>query len=79
MALSSLHYPSLHDTGFSNILLLIPEQEPNTQAFQDIVDLAVWKRLYQAKLPTGEKVADFELGNSPRKAGSNKRSLKLWA
>jgi transposase len=40
---------------FWALFLLIPEQIPNVQALQSVVDLAVWKRCYQAKLPIGRE------------------------
>jgi hypothetical protein len=56
--------------------LLIAEQIPNVQVLQSVVDLAVWKRCYQAKLLIGEKAAAFAPGNSTRKAGNSKPSPK---
>src|ERR671914_1750872 len=68
-----------YHTCFSNILLLIPAQKTKVTEFPDLLALAAWERLYQARLPIGGRVAASGLGNSTRKVGSNGTSLRLWA
>jgi hypothetical protein len=63
----------------SYILLLIPAQKTKVTEFPDLLALAAWERLYQARLPIAGRVAASGLGNSTRKVGSNGTSLRLWA
>ncbi len=60
-------------------ILLIPAQKTKVTEFPDLLALAAWKGLYQAKLLIGGKVAACGPGNSTRKVGSNGTSLRLWA
>jgi hypothetical protein len=58
--------------------LPIPAQKTKVTEFPDLLALAAWKRLYQARLPIGGRVAASGLGNSTRKVGSNGTSLRVW-
>src|SRR5918997_2437838 len=78
MTLPSHHYPSLHDTYFSNILLLILAQRTKGREFPDLVVLAPWKGPCQAKLPIGGRVTACGPGNFTRRVGSNMRSPMPW-
>src|SRR5918992_929195 len=69
MTLPSHHYPSLHDTYFSNILLLIPAQRTKGTNLSDLVVSAPWKRPCQAKLPSGGRGAARRAGEIIRKGG----------
>jgi hypothetical protein len=71
-------YPTVTGASFSH-LLLIPAQKTKVTECPDLLALAAWERLYQARLPIAGRVAASGLGNSTRKVGSNGISLRLWA
>jgi hypothetical protein len=79
MALSSLHYPSLLSYRLFKHPLTDSCTKTKVTEFPDLLALAAWKGLYQAKLLIGGKVAACGPGNSTRKVGSNGTSLRLWA
>jgi hypothetical protein len=58
--------------------LLIPAQKAKGKVSWDLLALASWKGLYQARPPIGGRVAACGPGNCTRRVGSNMRSPMPW-
>src|ERR671914_486150 len=79
ISLPSPHHPSLLSYLLFKHPLTDSCKKTKVTEFPDLLALAAWERLYQARLPIGGRIAASGLGNSTRKVGSNGTSLRLWA